>query len=110
MEIFKANQQWQKRPADERFQTIEAKIKRSKEILIGQNKEEVLDAVFGKRSINISRKLLSASYDACIEAQDGSPRTPWGLVQGLTRYSQTLPYADDRTTIDRSAAKILEVF
>lgn len=96
--------------ADESVSDLEAKIKRSKETLIGQDKDEVLDAVFGKRNLNISRKLLSAGYDACVEEQDGSPRTPWGLVQGLTRYSQTVPYADERTTIDRSAARILEAF
>ncbi len=96
--------------ADESVSDLEAKIKKSKETLIGATKEEVLDAVFGKRNLNLSRKLISASYDACVEEEDGSPRTPWGLVQGMTRFSQKTPYADERTAIDRGAAKILEAF
>lgn len=96
--------------ADESVSDLEAKIARAKTILIGNTKDEVLDAVFAKRSIGISRKLIDAGFDACVEEQDGSPRTPWGLAQGITRFSQTIKYADDRTTVDRYAAKILEAF
>lgn len=107
---FKTYQAAIREYANESVSDIEAKIKSSKETLIGATKDEVLDAVFGKRNLGLTRKLLSAGYDACIEEQDGSPRTTWGLVQGLTRHSQTIPYADQRTAIDKGAAKLLEAF
>lgn len=94
--------------AEEGAAAEEAMITRSKHALIGGTKAEVLDALFGKRSLALSRKTLDAGYDATVEDEDGDPRTVWGMVQGLTRYSQTLPYADARATVDKAAGKILE--
>lgn len=76
---------------------------------IAADKNEVLDAVFGKLRGDVSRKALSASYDAVVEAEDGDPRSKWGLAQGITRYSQTTPYADERTALDRAAGKLLKI-
>lgn len=94
--------------ADEGAHEDEVKIKAAQYKMIGGTKEEVLDAIFGKRAVNLSRKQLDAGYDAVVPNQDGDPNSVWGMVQGLTRYSQTLPYADERTAIDRAAGKILE--
>lgn len=88
----------------------EAKIARAKSRLIAATKEDVLNAVFGKRAVDLSRKALDAGYDACIADVDGDPRSPWGLAQGLTRYSQLQPYADKRTEIDRAAGRLLDAF
>lgn len=87
----------------------EAKIAAAKTCIIGATKEQVLDALFGKRSLNLSRKALEAGYDAVIPSQDGNPNSKWGIVQGLTRHSQTIPYADQRTQIDRNAGKIMDI-
>jgi hypothetical protein len=87
----------------------EVMIQRAKHTVIGAKKEEVLDAVFGKRSVGLSRKAIAAGYDAVEPEEDGDPNTVWGLVQGLTRYSQTAEFADKRTTLDRQAGKLLEV-
>jgi hypothetical protein len=87
----------------------EVMIQRAKHTVIGATKEEVLDAVFGKRSVGLSRKAIAAGYDACEPEHDGDPNTVWGLVQGLTRYSQTMEFADKRTVLDRQAGKLLEV-
>ena len=35
------------------------------------------------------------------------PTTAWGLVHGLTRYSQATPYADQRAALDTAAGKLL---
>ena len=88
----------------------EAKIASAKTRLIAATKDEVLDALFGKRTINLSRRVLEAGYEATQPDVDGDPRTPWGMAQGLTRYSQTMPYADKRTDIDRAAGRLLEAF
>ncbi len=44
-----------------------------------------------------------------VEDQDGDPKSKWGLVQGITRHSQTLPYADERTALDRAAGKLMAI-
>lgn len=86
----------------------EAVIKRAAHKLIAGTKQEVLDALFGKRGLQLSRKTIEAGYDAVVPAQDGDPNTVWGMVQGLTRYSQTQTNADTRLAIDRGAGRIME--
>jgi hypothetical protein len=88
----------------------EAKIASAKHRLIAGTAAEVLDAIFGKRAIGLSRRVIEAGMDAVHPEVDGDPRSVWGVVNGLTRYSQTIPYADQRTEIDRAAGRILDVF
>lgn len=88
----------------------EARIEASKRKLIAATKDDVLDALFGKRIPALSRKVLEASYDAVVEDEDGDARSVWGIVQGITRHSQTVPYGDTRTDIDRAAGKVLDLF
>lgn len=85
----------------------EAKIREAKRVYIGKTKEELLDTLFGKR-LGIAQKTLEAAYDAVLPDEDGDPKTVWGFVQGMTRYSQTLPYTDERHNIDRAAGKVLD--
>lgn len=94
-----------RRYAESSVSDEEAQIASAKSTRIGATKEEVLDMLFGKR-LGISQKTLTAGYDAVKEG-DGDPRTVWGIVQGLTRHSQTLPFADERTKIDRAAGKVM---
>lgn len=86
----------------------EAMIERARTIQIADTKEGVLDKLFGIRQLNISRRTLEASYDAVVPEQDGDARTVWGMVQGITRHSQTLPFADKRNDLDRAAGRVLE--
>lgn len=86
----------------------EYKISEAKRCKIGDNKGEVLDRLFGMKSVLLSRKTIEAGYDAVNREQDGDPNTVWGIVQGLTRHSQTLPYADARTAVDTAAGKLME--
>lgn len=88
----------------------EQKIASAQTRRIAGTKDELLDALFGKRSLGLSRKALEAGYDAVKPEEDGDPLTVWGFAQGLTRYSQTLPYADARTNIDKAAGKLLDAF
>lgn len=97
-----------KRYAEESASFEEAKIASAKSTIIAGTKDEVLDKLFGMKSISLSRKVLVAGYDAVNPDQDGDPNSVWGMVQGLTRHSQTVPFADDRTAIDVAAGKILE--
>lgn len=88
----------------------EAKIASARTRKIAATKAEVLDAIFGKRAVGLSRKVIEMGLDAVVPEQDGDPRTVWGVINGLTRYSQSIPYADQRTEIDRAAGRIMDVF
>lgn len=85
----------------------EARVRTAKRKLIAGTKDEVLDALFGKKSLGLSRKLLTTAYDAVVVDQDGSPNSYWGMAQGLTRASQAIPFADERTKVDVAAGKVL---
>jgi hypothetical protein len=74
---------------------------------LGDTKEEVLDTIFGKRFM--TRKGAAQAYDAVVEDEDGPANTAWGFTQGLTRHAQTVPYADERTQLDRVGRKILQL-
>lgn len=87
----------------------EARIKRAIKVKLGATKQDVLDRLFGIRSLGLSRKMLDASYEAVLPEQDGSPLTQWGLVQGMTRHAQATPYADERQDIDRKAGRVLSI-
>lgn len=88
----------------------ELAIASAKRKRIAGTKDQVLDALFSKaKGLGLSRKALVGGVDAIQPDQDGDPRSVWGVVQGLTRYSQTVPYADERTTIDRAAGKVLSM-
>lgn len=78
-------------------------------VQIAGSKQEVLDRLFGIRSLGLPMNALEASYDAVVPDEDGDPRSVWGMTQGVTRYSQTLPYAEDRHKIDRAAGKLLQI-
>jgi hypothetical protein len=87
----------------------ELKIASAQRKVIAATKDEVLDALFKVR-VGLTKATIAAGYDAVVPAEDGSPRTVWGVVQGLTRYSQTVPYADERTAIDVAAGKLIDAF
>lgn len=87
----------------------EAKIAAAKRCMIGDSKEQVLDRLFGMRSVGLSRKTLTAGYEAALLEIDGDPRTIWGMVNGLTRHSQKTQFADERFNIDRAAGRLMEV-
>jgi hypothetical protein len=88
----------------------EQKIESMKRKLIAADKDAVLDVLFGKRIPVFTRKALDASFDAVVPDVDGDSRSVWGFVQGVTRYSQTIPYGDDRTALDVAAGKLLTMF
>lgn len=79
---------------------------------IAASKDDVLDTIFGLRKnlpAGTTRTLIESGFDAVVPEEDGAANTVWGLAQGLTRYSQTIPYADDRQFVDRVAGKVLDL-
>lgn len=95
--------------SDEGASETELKIKEARSFQIAGTKDDVLDTLFGKRVAG--RRDLEGAY-ALAEIhsdEDGSPRSAWGMAQGMTRLSQENPYADERHTLDKAAAKIIEL-
>lgn len=94
-----------------------ARVRRARTLEIGATRDEVLDAVFkaiagGRKNglpSGMNLKQLGAAYDLAEQFVDvdGSPRTVWGYVNGMTRLSQQTVYADDRNFLDRAASSVL---
>lgn len=98
-----------KKYADSSATEEQAKIASAKRKMLAANKDELLDKLFGIKTLNLSRKTIEAGYEAVNPDQDGNRLSQWGIVQGLTRHSQTIPFADKRTEIDTAAGKILQI-
>lgn len=92
----------------------EGMIAEAKRTFIADDKDGVLDKLFGLRGLGLSRKTLDEAFEVQVgEVAAGrekdSPRSVWGMVQGLTRHSQSIPYADKRTDMDRAAGKLMRI-
>jgi hypothetical protein len=60
------------------------------------------------RSLGATQEQAGQAYDLCVEQESQlSPRSFWGLAQGLTRASQLTSYQDERFQLDRIAGQLL---
>lgn len=88
----------------------EAMMRTARVNMIGQDKEEVLDRLFGLRIPGLRRHVLDLAYDMA-EAGEGKylapPTSRWGMVNGLTEVAQTYQTQDARHAVDVAALKIL---
>lgn len=100
-----------RRYADASASDDEKKIVAAQNFVLGSNKDEVLDKVFGLKSVGLSRKMIGAAYDLAEQRVDwyGNPRSVWGLTGGLTEIARDLPNAGERTKLDRAAGKLMEI-
>ena len=100
-----------RRYADRAASDDEALITQARTFEIAGTKDQVLDRIFRLRVPVLSKARIEAAYDRTDRNYpiDGSPRTAWGMAQGLTRISQETPYADTRTELDRAAGKVLAI-
>lgn len=93
----------------------ETKIAKAQKFEIATTKTDVIETIFkyakSKGLMALSKGVITSGYDACEDHNDwyGSPRTAFGLVSGLTEYSQTIPYTDKRHAIDVEAGKLMEI-
>jgi len=85
----------------------EAKIREARETLLGNDGDEVVDFLFGKRLL--SKRDAKRAFKVAEEHESihGDPRSAWGIVSGLTRMSQDTAFADKRASTDLAAGKIL---
>ena len=88
----------------------EAKIRAARSYQIpAKDKDALLDKIFSLLKGQVNRTTLEKSYDLAVEHEvtDGNPRSAWGFAQGMTRFSQTIPYTDERVKVDRTAARVV---
>lgn len=100
--------------ADKSASDVESKIKSARRFEFGTTKEDAIDAAF-KAIVRtggawLSKKRLAEAHDiAELRGRYGSPRSAWGLVNGLTELSQETKHTDARVAIDRAAGKLMEI-
>lgn len=100
--------------ADDSASEVEAKIRAARRYEFGATKDDAINAAFKMISraggVSISRKKFEEAHDiAEVRGRYGSPRSAWGMVNGLTELSQKSEYTDQRVAIDRAAGKIMEI-
>jgi hypothetical protein len=80
---------------------------------LGTDRETVLSSLFTRLRGEVSQSALNSSYDTAVLDSNTDrtidPRTAWGMAQGMTRFSQSIPYQDQRNRIDRAAGKVLSM-
>ena len=89
----------------------EAKVKAARNYEIAATKEDVIAAVFKLAVGGLGKGRINEAYDLAEQRVDwyGSPRSAWGLAGGLTEIARDLPNADERTTLDRAATKVMDM-
>lgn len=71
---------------------------------IAHTKEAVIDEL---RKIGATKEQAEQAYARCEATEAVSPRSFWGVAQGLTRISQEEGYEDERYQLDQLATKVL---
>lgn len=101
-EIYRAARQWSDRPAS----ADEALIGQLAKLELAHTREAVIDEL---RKIGATIEQAETAYDTCATSGlfGASPRSFWGLAQGMTRASQSSAYQGDRLEFDALAAKLL---
>lgn len=80
--------------------------------VIGETKEQVVEVLFGNKVVALSKATIEKGYDTAQQWEHTAkapPNTTWGMVHGLTRYSQSIPYADKRADIDAAGGRMLQI-
>ncbi len=92
---------------------LSAQIEQAQCKIIGATKDDVLDAIFSfaksKSLSRLTRPTIEAAYKIADEnPRYKNPRTVWGMVNGLTEFSQK-GHTDTRTELDAQAGRLLEM-
>jgi hypothetical protein len=98
--------------ANESGEKDRQRIRACQTTMLGNTKDEVLDKLFGLKVL--PRKTLELAYDRAVDDRDRhsggqSPRSVWGMVQGITALAQETVYADRRMELDQAAGKVMHI-
>lgn len=92
--------QWTERSASQDETIIRALIDNE----IAHTREAVIDEL---QKIGATKTAATEAYDRCEARFNASPRSWWGIAQGLTNVSQDAGYQDERYELDKLAATVL---
>jgi hypothetical protein len=88
----------------------QAQITRAQRTLVADTRAEVVSTILGKRISGITGSALEGALDVAeATPRYGDPRSVWGVVQGLTEYSQRTAHADERIALDRAAGRVMQI-
>lgn len=77
---------------------------------LGKDRDSVVDALYGMRMApqSLTKKIIGQAFDMAeqFEGTDGVPSSWFGMMNGLTRLSQTFGNADRRMDLDMAAAEL----
>jgi hypothetical protein len=92
------------------FQKELETITRARGMILGKDKDAVVEALYERKRLGLTQKVIEATYTVAEQYEDTAkapPTSVWGMVHGMTRYSQVTPYADERKRLDEAAGKLL---
>lgn len=102
-----------KRYADDSVNEDRARIVAAQSKMLGASKDEVLETLLGinaKKRLGLTQGSMEAAYDVAERTpRYGSPRSVWGIVNGLTEVSQRTGYTAERVKIDQAAGRLMSV-
>lgn len=80
-------------------------VEKAKAAQIAKDNDDLLDFLGGR---GFSRKRCLEIAEA-VEREEGRPaRTIWDAAQGITAVARSIPFADERTDLEREAQKLLD--
>lgn len=96
--------------ADASADTEARVIRAAQAKVIASEKKEVIQMVYNAASGAFTMAEAEDSWKLAEQWADvhGAPNTVWGFTSGMTRLSQSLPYASGRNRIDAAAGKLLQ--
>lgn len=100
-ELLTIARRYNNRAASDDEQIIRALIDHD----IAHTKEAVIDEL---RKMGATKEDATQAYGLCEDRESASPRSFWGMAQGLTRLSQATGYQDERLALDQLAAAVLK--
>ena len=83
--------------------------------LLGNTSDDVVNTLWKERLSGITQGeirgavAIAATPEYEADLAGASPRSVWGVVQGITRLSQKEEYMDKRVKLDRVAGRVLEM-
>jgi len=98
--------------ADESVSDDRAQIASAKNMVLGIDKKTIVDSLFDfvvQKRLMLPKAMIDAGYQVAEQREDryGPPNTMWAVANGITEYSQTIPFADKRNQVDRAVGRLL---
>lgn len=99
-EIARLSREFTDRPASADEALIKALIAHE----IATTRDAVIDEL---RAVGLSASQAADAYARAEQTENASPRSYWGIAQGITRISQDSGYQDERYALDKLAGVVL---